>query len=219
MHLLITAGPTREPIDAVRFISNRSSGKLGLALTRAAVEAGHAVTLLLGPIDAFTDQTALPENVRLERFETTGQLQTLLDSHFPSCDALIMAAAVADYRPKQVHEGKLPRGEQGQTQMVELEPTPDLIAGLSRKKQPHQRTIAFALEEPGRLNERMHDKLKRKGVDAIVGNALATMGSDEIAMRFHPADGKTEDSGPLQKAEAARWLLAHVAAMVSGDAR
>jgi len=210
MHLLITAGPTREPIDAVRFLSNRSSGRLGLALTRAALDAGHTVTLLLGPIEHASANEPLPQAARIERFETTRELKALLDAHFPVCDVLIMAAAVTDYRPTHRHEGKLPRGEPGETQTLELEPTPDLIGELASQKQPNQRTIAFALEEPDQLESRMRDKLRRKGADAIVGNPLVTMGSDRIAMHFHPAAGEAAQSGSLPKTEAARWLIARI---------
>lgn len=210
MRLLITAGPTREPIDAVRFLSNRSSGRLGMALTRAAVEAGHDVTLLLGPLDAVIGDPSLPQEAHVERFESAAELQHALATHFPACDALIMAAAVADYRPKRVHEDKLPRGQPGETQMLELEPTPDLVAEISRVKQPGQRTIAFALENEQTLLKRMHEKRQAKGVDAIVGNTLAAMGSEQIAMHFHARTGD-EQSGPLDKNDAAHWLLQRVA--------
>jgi len=204
VNYLITAGPTREPIDAVRFISNRSSGKLGLALAEAAVAAGHDVTLLLGPMD----EVALPTGVAVHHFETTAELQGLLADHFPHCDALIMAAAVADFRPKQVHTGKLARGE-GQT--LQLEPTPDLVAALASQKQRGQRIIAFALEVPDQLEARSRAKLARKGVDAIVANALEAMGSDRITMHWRTAGGEADTSVPMAKTEAARWLIEWVA--------
>src|SRR5688500_18593761 len=106
MRTLITAGPTREPIDAVRYISNRSSGKMGVALAAAAVAAGHEVTLLLGP---GLPTEAEPAGCRTIRFESAGDLQRLLESHWPTHDTLLMAAAVADYRAAAVHHGKLPR--------------------------------------------------------------------------------------------------------------
>ena len=137
MHLLITAGPTREPIDAVRFLSNRSSGRLGLALARAGLEAGHEVTLLLGPVEA----PAVPEGVVTHRFETTRELEALLGEHVPRCDALIMAAAVADYRPVRAREGKLAREGEGRV-TLELEPTPDLIAQAAKTKRPGRRSFS-----------------------------------------------------------------------------
>jgi phosphopantothenoylcysteine decarboxylase/phosphopantothenate--cysteine ligase len=205
--VLITAGPTLEPIDAVRFISNRSSGKMGVALARAAAEQGHAVTLLLGPVGTVD----LPQDVRVIRFETTDELQQHLEAQFPHCDVLIMAAAVADYRPRAVHAGKLPREEPGSPQVLELEPTPDLVAQCSARKQSQQRTVAFALEQSDQLISRAKDKLKRKGVDAIVANDLETMGTDRVTLHLQPAAGADHASGPMPKLEAAHWLMRHVA--------
>jgi phosphopantothenoylcysteine decarboxylase/phosphopantothenate--cysteine ligase len=206
VHLLITAGPTREPIDAVRFLSNRSSGKLGLALADAALASGHRVTLLLGPIESGDP----PAGCTIARFESTEQLQALLSEHFPGCDAVIMAAAVADYRPVSVHEGKLPRGEAHHRQTLELEPTPDLVQGLAADKRADQRVVAFALETADQLEDRARAKLERKGVDALVANALATMGSETITLRFLTAGGADEQPGAMPKAEAARWLINRV---------
>ena len=113
-HMLITAGPTHEPIDAVRYVANRSSGRMGIALAEAARDAGWAVTLLLGPV-----ATVPPADVRTLSFESTADLARLLDEHFPGCDVLIMAAAVADYRPRRTNQPKLPR--QGKPLVLELE--------------------------------------------------------------------------------------------------
>ena len=99
--MLITAGPTREPIDAVRYVANRSSGRLGVCLAAAARDAGWDVTLLLGP-----GSVPAPDGVRTCSFETTAELASLLEEHFPRCDVLIMAAAVADYRPRRVAAAK-----------------------------------------------------------------------------------------------------------------
>jgi phosphopantothenoylcysteine decarboxylase / phosphopantothenate---cysteine ligase len=208
--LLIAAGPTHEPIDAVRYLANRSSGRMGLALAEAAREAGWPVTLLLGP-------TGLepPAGVRTERFESSAELAALLNEHFPACDLLIMAAAVADYRPRAVTERKLPRT--GEPLILELEPAPDLVAGCAAHKRPGQRIIGFALEEPAVLAQRAQEKLARKGLDAIVANPLRTMGADTIEATVYTADGATiapaagstvaPAGGPLPKAEFARWLI------------
>jgi len=202
MRLLITAGPTREPIDSVRFISNRSSGKVGLALAQAALDAKHAVTLLLGPGPGDADA---PPGCALHRFETTDELESLLRTHWPSHDALIMAAAVADYRPAKPSAGKLPRGER---MTVELEPTPDLVASLATAKRPNQRVIAFALEEPAQLEARAAAKLRRKNVDAIVANPLNTMDADAITPLWLTAGGERESPGAMSKAAFSRWLVA-----------
>lgn len=205
--ILITAGPTREPIDAVRYVANRSSGRLGVALAEAACERAWAVTLLLGPVD-----TSAPTNVPTIRFESAADLAALLDEHFPHCDALIMAAAVADYRPAQSTAGKLPRA--GDKLVLELEPTPDLIAACASRKRPDQIIVGFALEHPGELAARAREKLRQKGLDAIVANPLETMGSDRIAATVYTADGQTltppgSDAEPagLSKPEFARWLI------------
>lgn len=216
MRVLITAGPTREPIDDVRFISNRSSGQMGLALARAAADAGHDVTLLLGPVlvpAALSGEGAM----RVERFSTTAELQALLDTHFPACDLLVMAAAVADYRLATPRTGKAPRSE---GMRLELEPTPDLVAGVAAFKRPDQRVIAFALEEAAVLEERAAEKMRRKGVDAIVANPLATMDAGRVAAVLLTPDGDRHEppatagsgtDGPGQsKAAFARWLVAWI---------
>jgi phosphopantothenoylcysteine decarboxylase/phosphopantothenate--cysteine ligase len=198
--LLITAGPTHEPIDPVRYIANRSSGKLGIALAEAGTAAGWDVTLLLGP-----SQLTMPIGVALHRFATTAQLAGLVDVHFPGCDVLIMAAAVADFRPTSPSNSKLSRAERGLT--LQLEPTPDLVAACSASKRPGQVIVGFALEPRDQLLARATDKLRRKGLDAIVANPLETMGADTIEARLIRADGGSREPGPMPKSEFARWLL------------
>src|SRR3954466_10408155 len=102
LRLLLTAGPTREPIDAVRYISNRSSGRMGAALSTAATRGGHHVTLILGPVSI-----PMPQNIRRIDVETSAQMHEAVLREFPAHDILIMAAAVADYRPTKVQSGKL----------------------------------------------------------------------------------------------------------------
>lgn len=206
MRILITAGPTREPIDDVRFISNRSSGRMGIALADAAADAGHEVTLLLGPVLV---HAAAHERCEVVRFQTAADLQRLLEQHFPSCEVLIMAAAVADYRPAQRVEGKLPR-EEGGGLSLRLEPIPDLVAAVAQSKRPGQRVIAFALEEPDRLEARADEKMRRKGVDAIVANPLETMEDPRIAPVLLTASGGRIDPGPMSKPDFARWLVAQL---------
>jgi len=216
LRLLITAGPTREPIDAVRFVSNRSSGALERAIARAAVDGGHAVTLLLGPgpradeVPAPTASAGPTGGCRVIRFETTADLERLLDEQFSEHDVLIMAAAVADYRPARPVEGKLPR-DPGKPLVLELEPTPDLVGRLAGRKQDGQRIIAFALEEPERLEVRAAEKMRRKGVDAIVANPLTTMESGRVAAVWLTADGRREAPGEMSKEDFAAWLVGRVA--------
>ena len=204
MRILLTAGPAHEPIDAVRYLANRSSGAMGLALAEAAHRAGHAVTLLLGPV--FVDP---PGGVRTHRFRTTADLQTLLDAHFQECDVLIMAAAVADYRLAPQTAGadsaKLPRGREGMT--LHLESTPDLVAACAARKRPDQRIIGFALEEPARLAERAKEKLTRKQLDAIVANPLQTMGAADIDATLYTPNTEPISPGPMSKDDFATWLV------------
>lgn len=211
MRVLITAGPTREPIDDVRFISNRSSGQMGFALAEAADNAGHEVTLLLGPVLL---PPSVSEKVNVIRFNTTADLERLLEEHFPKCDVLIKAAAVADYRPAVLTDGKTPRGK-GLT--ITLEPTPDLVAGCAEIKREDQTIIAFALEDPMVLETRAVEKMKRKKVDAILANPLQTMDAADIEPILFYADGRREAPGRMPKAQLAQWLVSQIGSVASAQ--
>ncbi len=204
MRLLITAGPTREPIDEVRFISNRSSGRLGITLAEHAAAAGHEVTLLLGPVMI---ASGARDRLAVHRFQTTAELQGLLEKHFPGCAALVMAAAVADYRPRELIRGKT---ERGSGLKIELEPTPDLVGELALTKREDQRVIAFALEEPEQLEKRALAKMQRKNVDAIVANPLVTMDAEMIDPVWLSRSGLRLAAGPMSKADFAPWLMTRV---------
>lgn len=207
MRILITAGPTREPIDDVRFISNRSSGQMGFALARAAAEAGHEATLLLGPVLL---PPSVQDDAEIIRFNTTAELEALLAEHFPKCDLLIQAAAVADYRPARVIQGKTPRAE---GMNIRLEPTPDLVAGCAQVKRADQTIVAFALEDPAVLETRAVEKMRRKRVDAILANPLSTMDAADIVPILFHADGRRDEPGRMLKGELAGWLVARIEAM------
>lgn len=202
--MLITAGPTYEAIDSVRYIANRSSGRMGIELAAAARDAGWDVTLLLGPATL-----SPPEGCRVLRFESTADLDRLLSENFESCDTLVMAAAVADYRPAAASAGKLPRGGK---LVLELVATPDLVAACARRRRPGQRVIGFALESPELLASRAAEKLARKGLDAIVANPLESMGAGTIAPWILLPDGRRiEPAGPgggaMSKSGFAAWLI------------
>jgi len=215
--LLITAGPTHEPIDAVRYIANRSSGRLGIALAEAAAAAGWAVTLLLGP----TPRTVQSTGVRVRRFQTTANLEALLREEFQGCDILVMAAAVADYRPKPAEGGtligqtKLRREKRNLT--LELEPTPDLLAECAARRRPGQLLVGFALEPRDRLMESSRSKLVRKGLDLIVANPLETMDGETIEATVIARGGQEWSTpGAIDKAAFATWLLDRIGADESG---
>ena len=207
--LLITAGPTHEPIDAVRYLANRSSGRLGIALAEAAAASGWIVTLLLGPTRASPTDT----RVTTHRFRTTADLDALLQEHLPRCDALVMAAAVADYRPRLTEDPaqtKLRRT--GETLTLELESTPDLLAGAVGRRRPGQLIVGFALEPRDQLDASARRKLERKGCDAIVANPLETMDAESIEASLYHRDGRVEKTdGPIAKTDFAPWLLDRVA--------
>lgn len=211
--ILLTAGPTHEPIDAVRFIGNRSSGRLGIALAEAAASRGWETGLLLGP----TCQQPSDSRVHLERFRTAEDLRGLLRTRLPGADVLVMAAAVADYRARSgaLDPGtKLRRGEA--TLVLELEPTPDLLAEAARGARPDQLLIGFALEPGGRLLASASEKLRRKKLDLIVANPLETMDASGIDAWILASAwiGRGEEPirvGPMSKAEFADRLLDEIA--------
>lgn len=204
--VLISAGPTHEPIDAVRYLGNRSSGRMGGALATAAVAAGCPTTLLLGPT---TYPTPKDSNIATQRFQSCADLQSLLADCWPKNDLLLMAAAVADYRPRTVQPDEKLRRTAGRMSL-ELEATPDLLEELAASSRPDQIRIGWALEPRDQLMESARAKLKRKRLDAIVANPLETLDSDEIEAVLVLADGSmhSPSTKPLAKADFAAWLLA-----------
>jgi phosphopantothenoylcysteine decarboxylase/phosphopantothenate--cysteine ligase len=205
--LLITAGPTHEPIDPVRYLANRSSGKLGFAMTHAAAAAGYQVTLLLGPVPLCPDD--LPATIH--RYQTVDDLGRLLNEHFPECDLLVMASAVADYRLLGPSPTKLRRD--GEPLTIQLEPTPDLVARCSHSKRLDQQIIGFALENFDMLSQSADKKLQDKQLDAIVANPLETMDADGIDATVHFADGRSmrcTPTGSASKSKFAEWFIAEV---------
>jgi phosphopantothenoylcysteine decarboxylase/phosphopantothenate--cysteine ligase len=207
--LLLTAGPTHEPIDAVRYIGNRSSGRLGVSLADSAADRGWSVTLLLGP----TALTPSDSRVRVLRFRTTTDLDTLLQQELPEHDVLVMAAAVADYRPR-IAAGDLDRKHRrtdaGMT--IQLEPTPDLLAGCSKIRRPDQLLVGFALEPRDELLASARAKLTRKGLDLIVANPLETMDAPTIEAVVLDSNGKEyPTAGPGPNAAVAPRLLDGIA--------
>lgn len=205
--VLITAGPTHEPLDEVRFIGNRSSGRMGLALARAALDAGCNVRLLLGPVLSVSISLPLSDRLQVERFTTCAQLQSLLNRFWPGeARTLIMAAAVADYRPVEVTPGKLQRRPDGLT--LRLEATPDLVAQCaSRKVDSSRQTIGFALESPDQLEKNAFAKMRKKNLDVIVANPLATIESNEVDAAIIWADGTVLRPGRMDKGQFAVWLI------------
>lgn len=168
--ILVTAGPTYEALDPVRFIGNRSSGKMGVAIADELAERGAEVILVLGPSKL---QAEHPSVLTL-KVESAQQMYDAATAHFSECDAAILAAAVADYRPKHVSDIKIKKKE-GDI-IIELEKTLDIAAALGTRKQAHQKLIGFALETNSELENAL-SKLKRKNLDFIVLNSLRDAGA------------------------------------------
>ena len=161
MNLLVTAGPTREHLDPVRFLSNRSTGKMGFAIAQAAVERGHAVTLIAGPVTLSTPPGALRVDV-VSALDMLDAAQRLLPQH----DALVMCAAVADWRPKLASAAKLKKADM--RPVLELEPNPDILKTV-RPLKATRLYVGFAAETGDPLAEAQR-KLAAKGLDLIVAN-------------------------------------------------
>ncbi len=202
LRFLVSAGPTHEPIDAVRYIANRSSGTLGLALATEILRRGHQLTLVLGP----THLTP-PPSASLERVETATEMLAALQRHFPSADVLIMAAAVADVRPKQRALGKLKKDELGL--QLPLKKNPDILSALGRIRS-HQVVVGFALESLGgdaALAEAAR-KARDHGCDLVVLNGAGSMGGDGAEdVSFVRPDGTHAAFGTLLKSVLAQRLV------------
>lgn len=207
--ILITAGPTHEPIDAVRFIGNRSSGRLGSALAREAAARGWVVTLLMGPGGVLpTPDRSVDSSVSVFRFRTATDLQGLLREHVRGADVLVMAAAVADFRPKDGGKvgGKFRRKDA--ELVLTLEPTPDLLAEVAKSRRPEQLMVGFALEPREDMMTSAREKLERKGVDLVVANPLETMDSETIEAVAIGRDGfEARTEGTVSKGAFAPWLM------------
>ena len=167
LHVLVTAGGTREPIDAVRVIANRSSGKQGYAVAAVAAERGARVTLVS------TVEIPAPAGVDVVCVETAEQMKTAVDRVAPTADVVVMAAAVADFRPVRAAGGKLKKRD-GAPEIV-LEATPDILAGLGESKRPGQVLVGFAAETDD-LEANALDKLRRKNLDMVVANDVSAPG-------------------------------------------
>ncbi len=166
LRVLVTAGGTREPLDQVRFIGNRSSGRMGLALAGAAARRGAEVTLIAANVDL-----AEPAGVRRIDVITGSQLEAAVSDEFGGSHLLLMAAAPADFRPEAVAEGKIRRAGEGLD--VRLEPTADILASLAAKRAEGQTIVGFAAEHGEGGAARAREKLARKGADMIVLNDVS----------------------------------------------
>jgi phosphopantothenoylcysteine decarboxylase/phosphopantothenate--cysteine ligase len=167
LRVLVSAGGTREPIDSVRYVGNRSSGRMGLALAHEAARRGADVTLVRANVSL-----PIPAGVRSIAVETATELANALKAEFEAADVLVMAAAPADFRPATPDAGKI--SKLGRERLVlELEPTTDILAALAAARRPGQTLVGFAAEHGGGAVERGRAKLVRKGLDAVVVNDIS----------------------------------------------
>ncbi len=205
--VLVTAGPTLEPIDPVRVLTNRSSGKMGYAVAVEALRQGADVTLISGPT-----RLSPPEGVGFVAVETAREMQAETENIFPQCDVLIMTAAVGDYRLKSPAKEKMKKG--GAPVTLPLVENPDILKTVAERKRPDQFLVGFAAET-GNLKENARRKLTAKGVDLLVANDVtekgAGFGSDENRALILDRSGTIEETGLLPKSELARRILARIA--------
>ena len=210
--VVVSAGGTREPIDAVRVITNRSSGKQGHALAEAAAARGAAVVLV-----TTTDRPVTP-GVHVVRVDTAASMEAAVLEHAPLADVVVMAAAVADFRPKAPAAGKLSKAE-GLPDIV-LEPTPDILAELGRRRRPGQVLVGFAAETQD-VAERAGAKLAAKGVDLIVANDVGAPGAgfdhDTNAVIILGADGSRQEVALTSKGAVANAVLDAVVARLPSE--
>jgi phosphopantothenoylcysteine decarboxylase/phosphopantothenate--cysteine ligase len=202
VRVVVSAGGTREPIDAVRVIANRSSGKQGYAIAAEAAARGANVTLVS------TVDLPAPMGVAVQSVETAAQMQTALEALAPSAHVVVMAAAVADFRPVVVAEGKIKK-DQGVPQIV-LEPTPDILAGLGERKPDGQVLVGFAAETSDLLANAT-SKLQRKRLDLVVANDVGAPGvgfqHDTNAVTLLRADGTVNTVALTDKRSIAKAVL------------
>ena len=199
LNIVITAGGTREYLDPVRFIGNAGSGRMGYALARAALRAGHTVTLITAP-------TALrpPKGAGLVAVETSEQMFKAVKAAFQRCDALVMTAAVSDYKPEQVSGRKIKKDSA--ELVLRLKPTHDILAWAGRHKQAGQRVVGFALEDRN-LFANAEQKLCTKNLDMIVANAPAAIGATASTLHIKTRRSQWQTLRQTAKSRSAARLI------------
>jgi phosphopantothenoylcysteine decarboxylase / phosphopantothenate---cysteine ligase len=202
VRFLVTAGPTREPIDPVRYISNRSSGKMGYAIAEAALAAGHDVTLISGPVSLDP-----PPSAQFVSILTSDEMYGAVHRHARECDVLVMCAAVADYKPREVSETKIKKcNEQFALNLIR---TRDILASLPHKDREFL-LVGFAAETND-IEENAKQKLRAKNCDIIVANDVSTadsgMESDENEVTIFFCNGENEKISRASKKNIAHELV------------
>jgi len=212
-HLLVTAGPTHEPIDPVRYIANRSSGKQGYAIARAAAAAGAAVTLISGPVTI-----ADPPGATVIRIESAREMLAAVEAALPA-DAAVFAAAVADWRVAEAGAQKIKKTAEGAPRLALVE-NPDILAAIARRKSQRPRLVIGFAAETEQVIANARAKRERKGCDWIVANdvtpATGIMGGDRNTVHLITADG-VESWPDEAKDEVAARLVARIATALAAS--
>jgi len=212
LRCLVTAGPTREFFDPVRFVSNPSSGRMGFAVAAAAARAGWAVTLVAGPVSLPT-----PEGVTRVDVTSAAEMFRAVDEAFDGADLLVMSAAVSDYRPKERADHKVKKGELSMT--IEMEPTVDILKSVAARKKPGQFVVGFAAET-GDVVAYAEGKMRAKNCDMMVANRVGgpTGGfmSEENTVTLLFRDGARLEIGPAPKTEIAEEIVAAIRERLQG---
>lgn len=202
MNVIVTAGPTREYIDTVRFITNASSGTMGYAVAAAAAAAGHSVTLLSGHVGL-----EAPAGCQRTMFSSVGDLKRALDERFDACEVLVMAAAVGDFRVDKPYPSKLRR--RGGPIVLRLFPTEDILAGLGRRKKPGQTIIAFAVEDGTHeaIEAKARAEMSVKNANFVVVNTPSAMASQASHAAILSESGLVLPWADRPKAELAHEIV------------
>jgi phosphopantothenoylcysteine decarboxylase/phosphopantothenate--cysteine ligase len=206
--VLISSGPTEEPIDPVRVITNKSSGKMGAALAKTALSMGAKVTVVSGPA-----AEPLPAGAEVVRVRTAAEMSAAMCERFASADICVMAAAVSDYRPVAPSNAKIHRSEK-ENITIELTPNTDILAALGAAKKPNQILVGFSLESDDGI-DRAEAKMRKKGCDIMAFNKADTaLGSDDTSITILFADGDREPLPTMSKTSAAGLILGRAAGRV-----
>jgi phosphopantothenoylcysteine decarboxylase/phosphopantothenate--cysteine ligase len=210
LRVLVTAGPTREHIDPVRYLTNASSGEMGLEIARACQKIGATTTVVLGPTELST-----PASVRTVRVESASQMSKVVKQLLPRADVFVATAAVSDWRVKKISPHKMKRGDRT-TLTLSLVANPDILAEAGAWKKKRQAgkpvLIGFALETRNVANAMM-EKMRRKNLDLIIGNAPSSFGARHMNAHWLERNGIVKKLGVVTKramaAQLAQWIKVH----------
>ncbi|MCD6221137.1 phosphopantothenoylcysteine decarboxylase [bacterium] len=199
MKILITAGPTREYLDPVRFISNPSTGKMGYLISEKAIKRGHKVILISGPT-----YLKPPDGIKIIKTISGNEMKEAVLKYFPEYDVLIMTAAVSDWKPEKKYRGKLKRKKEWNLKLI---PNPDILKEVSKIKKENQIVIGFALETEN-IEKNALKKLKEKKLDLIIGNTTEFFGEGKPSkVVFISKDGKVKKYKRIKKEKIAEKIV------------